>query len=141
MLQVICTHLGLNAQERRRQTDALLGSGWLDAAESDGPVVLLGDLNASPRSAVCRALDARLRDAQRQVKDWQPRNTWFARRPTLRIDHIYVSPGILIETIDVPQTLDARLASDHLPLLAALRLPATETRNEDRAVHRAAMPV
>ena len=123
--QILNTHLGLRAGERVQQIDHLIGDAWLGAALRAGPVVLLGDLNATEGSYVCRRLGERLTDVQRAVPGWRPRNTWFGYRPTLRLDHIYVSRDIHVEQVAVIESTLARQASDHLPLVAALCLRET----------------
>lgn len=122
--QIINTHLGLRARERAAQIDHLLGDHWLEAALRAGPVVLLGDLNAGEGSYVCRRLGARLTDVQRAIPGWRPRNTWFGQRPTRRLDHIYVSRDVEVSEVAVIESSLARRASDHLPLVATLRLRA-----------------
>jgi endonuclease/exonuclease/phosphatase family metal-dependent hydrolase len=41
----------------------------------------------------------------------------------MRIDHIFISPGLEVSGIEVPHSELARVASDHLPLIAEIRLP------------------
>jgi endonuclease/exonuclease/phosphatase family metal-dependent hydrolase len=122
---VLNTHLGLLPRERRVQAEALLGPGWLGHPDCRGPVVLCGDFNALPSSAVCRRLRTRLHDAQIELEGHRPRRTFSGRFPTARIDHVFVDPAIEVLDIEVPDTELARVASDHLPLIAELRLPAS----------------
>ena len=122
-VQIINTHLGLRPWERRLQIEALLSSDWLGHPACKSPVVLCGDFNATPDSYVCRRLQGRLRDGQRALNGRAPRNTWFSLYPMLRIDHIYVDPTIQVKDFAVPTTRIARIASDHLPLMADLQLP------------------
>ncbi|MEQ8663301.1 MAG: endonuclease/exonuclease/phosphatase family protein, partial [Gammaproteobacteria bacterium] len=121
-LQIINTHLSLNAGERRLQVDALDGD-VLEPASARGPLVLLGDLNATPRAYAYRALGRRLCDVERLGGPDRVRATWFARQPIMRLDHIFVSPTLRVVDVDVLHTADTRLASDHLPLLAEIALP------------------
>jgi endonuclease/exonuclease/phosphatase family metal-dependent hydrolase len=122
-VQVINTHLGLYPRERMAQVEALLGSDWLAHDECRGPVVFCGDLNAPPSSPVCRRIGNRLRDVQAVAKDHRPGNTFSSRFPTLRIDHLFISPDVEVTGIEIPGSELARIASDHLPLLAELRIP------------------
>lgn len=119
-VQVINTHLGLNARERSRQVDALLGSEWLSHAQCQGPVILCGDFNAVPSSVVYRQLAARLKDAQTQVPGLKPRGTFFSRFPKMRLDHIFTSEDLAVATITATDSKLARTASDHLPLVAEI---------------------
>lgn len=61
--QVLNTHFGLGRIERRAQAGAL--SAWVAEALTDPPVVLCGDLNSRPGSAVHRLLASGLREVQR----------------------------------------------------------------------------
>jgi endonuclease/exonuclease/phosphatase family metal-dependent hydrolase len=123
-IQIINTHLGLYPRERLAQVEALLGSEWLANAQCRDPLILCGDFNALPSSPVCRQLSGRLNDVQIEARQQRPKSTFSSRFPTLRIDHIYISPGIGVTGIEVPDWELARVASDHLPLIAELRLDA-----------------
>lgn len=118
---VMNTHLGLSPRERRVQAEALLGADWLGHPDCRGPVVLCGDFNALPSSRVCRQLRTHLHDAQIELKQHRPRRTFSGRFPAARIDYIFTEPAIEVLDIEVPDTELARVASDHLPLIAELR--------------------
>ncbi|MGQ0657111.1 MAG: endonuclease/exonuclease/phosphatase family protein [Chromatiales bacterium] len=122
-LQVINTHLGLRRTERVAQMRELLDAGWLADPACQPPLVLCGDFNGGPLSTVYRLLSADLRDAQKGAKPGRPKNTWFSGYPTRRIDHIFVDPGIEVVGVEVPSTRLVRIASDHLPVIAEIRLP------------------
>jgi endonuclease/exonuclease/phosphatase family metal-dependent hydrolase len=123
-LQVINTHLGLVPQEQKTQVAALLGENWLGCPACRDPTVLLGDFNATRRYAAYKALARRLRDVQR-APDGGKRpgrvvRTFPSRLPVLRIDHVFISPGIEVASVFAPDTALARVASDHLPLVVDL---------------------
>lgn len=120
-IQVLNTHLGLSRRERMTQVEALVGGEWLGHRQCHDPVVFCGDLNALPSSPVCSRLKERLTDAQELAAAHRPRNTFSSRMPGLRIDHVFVSAGMEVSDIEVPDSELARVASDHLPLLAELR--------------------
>jgi endonuclease/exonuclease/phosphatase family metal-dependent hydrolase len=40
----------------------------------------------------------------------------------MRIDHIFISPGLEVTGIEIPGSELARIASDHLPLVAEIRI-------------------
>ncbi len=121
-LQVFNTHLGLRGRERMTQINTLLGAAWLGHPRGRGnPQVLIGDFNAIPSSATYKAAARRLTDVQSAL----PRRsgpTFPSRYPLLRIDHIFVSPGIIPVKTEVISTPLARRASDHLPVLATVEL-------------------
>lgn len=129
-VQVINTHLGLAPRERAAQVDALLGSDWLAHEACREPVILCGDLNASPSAPVCRRLGGVLRDVQTAVPRHTPQSTFPSRFPGMRIDHIFISPGLEVSNIEIPGSELARVASDHLPLVAELRIAGVEARDQ-----------
>jgi len=121
-LQVFVTHLGLLGGERVRQTEALVGPGWLGAEMPErSRIVFAGDLNAVSRSASYRLLARRLRDAQVEAGG-RPGATFPSRLPLLRIDHIFVGEGVRVHQTFVHDSPLARRASDHLPLCADIEI-------------------
>jgi endonuclease/exonuclease/phosphatase family metal-dependent hydrolase len=127
-LHVINTHLGLSAAERRLQAEALLGEQWLGRPGCDEPRILCGDLNALPWSRAYRRLTEHLVDVQAALSGHRPARTFFGRLPAMRIDHILVDPAITPIDVEVATSQLARVASDHLPLVAELRLPPRRAR-------------
>jgi endonuclease/exonuclease/phosphatase family metal-dependent hydrolase len=124
-LQVINTHLGLVPREQLLQARALVGHEWLGHPDQRNPCVLLGDLNAGIRSAVCRTLLHRLQDARATAGRGRPRTATFpSRMPFGHIDHVLVSEGIRVRRVHVPTDGLARQASDHLPLVVDFDLAA-----------------
>lgn len=124
-LHLINTHFGLGKDERRHQTEALLGADWLGAIPDDEPVILCGDFNSGPRSAVIQQVQTRLRDVQRSVPGHKARATFTSVRPLVRIDHVFVSRHFTVDRVELPDTPTATMASDHLPVCVELSLPAT----------------
>lgn len=125
-LHVVNTHLGLRRGERMRQAAILLGPGWLGSPQG-GRTVLMGDLNAGPRSAAYRMLARTMADVQVEAGG-KPAPTFPSRFPMLRLDHILVGDGIGVVSAEVPSDILIRGASDHLPLLATLDIaPQTAT--------------
>lgn len=117
-LHLMNTHLSVRSRERRVQVQALLGAEWVVQAGDALPLIVCGDLNASPYSSVYRRLSRGLVDAQ--CGSSRRRATWPSRWPFWCIDHIFVSPSLRAESCDVLGDGLARSASDHLPLLAEL---------------------
>jgi endonuclease/exonuclease/phosphatase family metal-dependent hydrolase len=118
------THFGLRREERLRQANELLGPNWLGRINADEPVILCGDLNAGPKSPVCRSLTRSLVDAQTRVPNFRPRATFISTMPVRRLDHIFVSSHFTIRGVSQPRTPTAAVASDHLPVCAELSLTA-----------------
>lgn len=114
-VRVMVTHFGLRANERRRQVDELAVVIASNPADAD---VLMGDFNEwRPGSYTVRAL-------KRQFGAVLRRRSWPARRPLLRLDGICVSPPGTELSGTVLRSAAARQASDHLPVICDLRLPA-----------------
>jgi endonuclease/exonuclease/phosphatase family metal-dependent hydrolase len=111
-VQVIATHLGLRPAERRAQIKMLLPVVHKSQADVK---ILLGDFNewlgwARP-----------LRWLRREYGSMISHVTFPAHRPLLALDRIWVRPAKFLEDIWVHRSPLARVASDHLPLLANLR--------------------
>lgn len=124
--QVINTHFGLRRRERQAQAVALLGGDWVERCRP--PHAVVGDLISLPRGSVYRSFAARLRDAHLAGAQGRPAPTLPSRRPMLRIDHIFVSDDIEVTSAEVARSSLTSAASDHLPLIARLRIPAEEDK-------------
>jgi endonuclease/exonuclease/phosphatase family metal-dependent hydrolase len=85
------------------------------ADRTDQPIILAGDLNASPDSRVMAAF----------AKNWkltneQPIATFPAAQPEKQIDYILVRPASRWKVLET-RVLDEAIASDHRPVLAVVR--------------------
>jgi len=112
-LRVVATHLGLWPYERRRQVRQLLGA--LGDGD-DSPTVLMGDLNE------WFLWGRPLRWLHVQFGRTPALPTYPSRRPVLALDRLWVRPRGLLQGLAVHASLLARVASDHLPLVAKLAL-------------------
>jgi len=114
-LRLIAAHLGLLRHSRTQQVEAILAAAEVD----DGrPVLLLGDLNEwrlGERSAL-RALEPAFGPLQASVASF-PSNF-----PIWSLDRILANPHDMIAHIEVHSSTLARIASDHLPVKAAVNL-------------------
>lgn len=117
-VQVINTHLGLSRNERVKQIEALLGPTWLTHPDCASPRILCGDFNSLPSSKVYRRTCQTMTDTQNVVFGHRPKATFPSRWPLLRLDYIFTSPELTCTHVKVVDTPLARLASDHLPLVA-----------------------
>jgi endonuclease/exonuclease/phosphatase family metal-dependent hydrolase len=108
-INVLSTHLGLGRGERRQQGRRIEALAEAD----DRPTVVMGDFNElSGAGAIGRLLARRFLPAGRHA-------TWPSRRPLFALDRIWFEPTLSLVRADVH--LDARRASDHLPLWADLQ--------------------
>jgi endonuclease/exonuclease/phosphatase family metal-dependent hydrolase len=108
-LRVIATHLGLRPAERRRQIRLLL-----KIVEKDNrfPTVLLGDVNE------WFLWGRPLRWMHRHFKPTPSPATFPSGRPLFALDRIWVDPRRALQSIAVHASAIARVASDHLPIVA-----------------------
>ena len=123
LLQVVNTHLGLTPPERSSQVKVLCGPEWLQHPACRHPVVLCGDFNALPSSTVHKRLKEALSDQQASLGFGHTEWTFPSHLPLVRFDHLFVSPDLSVDGVQIPQTKLTRVASDHLPLLVKLRVP------------------
>jgi endonuclease/exonuclease/phosphatase family metal-dependent hydrolase len=121
-LHVINTHLGLVPREQRVQALAIAGPDWRGAAPAGAPLVILGDMNATPRNAAYQAFAAHLTESRRAARHARRAPTFPSTFPVLPIDHVFVSGAVGVETVRTPLDPLSRLASDHLPLVVDLSL-------------------
>ncbi len=121
-IQILNTHLGLLSAERLAQIKALLGPEWLGGCPLGTPLILCGDFNAGPSSPVFRRISEGLREVQSGTGRQRPKNTFASRLPMTRIDHIFISKKLTVAGTEVPRSELTMVASDHLPLIAELRL-------------------
>ncbi|MFE2510572.1 endonuclease/exonuclease/phosphatase family protein [Streptomyces naganishii] len=127
-LGVVSCHLSLDRDERYDQSgmllDRLAGMGVEHAIAG-------GDLNERPDGPAFARIAAGLRDC-RAVAPWGAEYTWTPGDPHQRIDAVFATPGIEVLGCGVPvghpgvHESDLRAATDHFPVLAALRVPAAQ---------------
>jgi endonuclease/exonuclease/phosphatase family metal-dependent hydrolase len=126
-LGVLSCHLSLQKDERYEQAgvllDRLAGMG-VDHA------VAGGDLNDRPTGRTFTRLATDLQDCW-AVSPTGGEHTWTRAEPHQRIDAIFATKGIEVRGCGVPLDLpgitetDLRAATDHLPVLATLGIPAS----------------
>lgn len=111
-VRVINTHLGLTASERRHQIQRLLDI----LCNSHETAIVLGDINEwipfSPRLRALRACLGSSPDLR----------TFPSRLPVLALDRIWVRPQNSLRSVRVHRSRLARIASDHLPVVADIAL-------------------
>lgn len=111
---------GTQLQNRsRRERLAQVAAIRARVAEAREPVVLVGDLNALPDSAELAALTEDLADAWARAGRGDG-FTYDAATPHGRIDYVLTSPDVEARGAEVVATD----ASDHLPVVADLAVPA-----------------
>jgi len=107
-LRIIATHLGLRPAERRAQIRRLLQAFDTDRM----PVILLGDVNE------WFVWGRPLRWLVSHFETVPAPRTFPSGWPLFALDRIWISPRHRLMHVDVHATPLARVASDHLPLIA-----------------------
>jgi endonuclease/exonuclease/phosphatase family metal-dependent hydrolase len=129
---VLSCHLSLQKDERYDQSGMLLDRL---AAMGVEHAIAGGDLNERPGGRTFTRLAEGLQDCW-ATAPWGGEHTWTRTAPHRRIDAIFATKGIEVLCCGVPlgrpevTEADLLAATDHLPVLAALRIPADETLRE-----------
>jgi len=119
-LDVVSTHLALADRTRRRQVKSLLDHPRL----TETPTLLMGDMNAWRQCQATRDLDEALQSEHNNC-EWPA--SFPAASPVLALDRIYARGLHLIE-IEAHDSRAARRASDHLPVVARVKLAVRRVR-------------
>jgi endonuclease/exonuclease/phosphatase family metal-dependent hydrolase len=118
-LHVYNVHLGTAILERRHQAERL--ASIVSDRHVVGPKLVVGDFNEWMKGLATTLLSARLRSVN--LKDFLPRRrTYPGLFPLLHLDHIYYAGRVEVVDIELPRTRLALVASDHLPLVADVRV-------------------
>lgn len=128
-LRVIATHLGLWPAERRRQIRLLLE---IIRKDNRFPTVLLGDVNE------WFLWGRPLRWMHRYFKSTPAPATFPSGRPLFALDRIWVDPRRAVQWVTAHTSDIARVASDHLPIVAGIEFEnAVDTLNPHWQEHAA----
>jgi endonuclease/exonuclease/phosphatase family metal-dependent hydrolase len=111
-LTFVSTHLDHERDDLRRKQAAKLDELF---GTVKGPVVLAGDLNATPESKPLAILSRNWKSAN----TGQPLLTIPVQKPTRQIDYVLYRPSDKFRVIEA-RVLDESIASDHRPLLVVL---------------------
>jgi endonuclease/exonuclease/phosphatase family metal-dependent hydrolase len=114
-VHVFNCHFGLAFHERRAQIELL--HAFLRATDCEGPRLLVGDFNEWHRGPVTRGLRREFSSPMRRLRRTHP-----AVFPLFRLDRIYWDVELQGEQFHVHRSRLARVASDHLPVVARVRV-------------------
>ncbi|HLC40453.1 MAG TPA: endonuclease/exonuclease/phosphatase family protein [Methylomirabilota bacterium] len=109
-------HFGLRPRERRGQLNLLADFIGI-SAKLRGPRVLLGDFNEWHPGPITRTLRREFVSPMRRVRRTHP-----AVFPLFALDRIYWDTELEGEKLLVHRSRLARMASDHLPVVARVRI-------------------
>jgi endonuclease/exonuclease/phosphatase family metal-dependent hydrolase len=112
-------HLGTSLLERRHQAARL--ANLVHDRRVLGPKIVLGDFNEWARGLATDVLGQRLQSVDLRTH-LRRRRTYPGFFPILHLDHIYFEGQVEVLRVALPKDRMAKMASDHLPLVADLRI-------------------
>lgn len=115
-LHILNTHLGTSYFERRHQVRSLFALRQLDHG-IEGPRVLVGDFNEWTRGLATRMINEKFESLDVRLHLRKVRS-YPGVLPLVHLDHIYFEKPLHIERAELISTRQAKIASDHLPLVA-----------------------
>jgi len=107
-ITVLASHFGLNPGEQKNAVKTVL------AAAPESRCILMGDFNLRPESPILGEIRSRMKDAAECFSE--PQLSFPSDAPTCKIDYIFVSPDLKVESAEIP----AIVASDHRPHIATV---------------------
>jgi endonuclease/exonuclease/phosphatase family metal-dependent hydrolase len=118
-LHVYNVHLGTAILERRYQAERL--ATLVAEKPAGGAKILLGDFNEWMRGLTTRLLSSKLKSVDLTTYLTR-RRTYPGFFPILHLDHIYYAGKLDIVHVELARTRLSLVASDHLPLIADIRV-------------------
>jgi endonuclease/exonuclease/phosphatase family metal-dependent hydrolase len=119
LLHIYNVHLGTAVLERRYQAPRL--AAYVHDRRVTGPKIILGDFNEWMRGLATRTLSSLFESIDIQAH-LRRRRTYPGFFPVLHLDHIYYEGQVEVRGLELVRTRRALVASDHLPLVADLRV-------------------
>jgi endonuclease/exonuclease/phosphatase family metal-dependent hydrolase len=118
-LHLYNVHLGTAFLERRYQAERL--SAIVHDRRIGQPKIVLGDFNEWLRGLATAMLSERLNSIDLRTH-LRRRRTYPGVFPLLHLDHIYYEGTVEVTKVELPRTRRSLIASDHLPLVAELKV-------------------
>jgi endonuclease/exonuclease/phosphatase family metal-dependent hydrolase len=121
LVHIFNVHLGTAHRERRTQAIRFMDLDLLRAVDISGPRIVLGDFNDWTHGLVTRTLSAEFHFSD-LAEHLPPARNYPAILPLLHLDHIYCDHQLKVEAARFQRNGLSVIASDHLPLVADLRI-------------------
>jgi endonuclease/exonuclease/phosphatase family metal-dependent hydrolase len=118
-LHVYNVHLGTAILERRHQAQRL--ASVVADRHIGGAKIVLGDFNEWMRGLTTKLLSSRLKSVD-LASHLKRRRTYPGLFPILHLDHIYYAGHVEVVRVRLARTRLSLVASDHLPLVADVRI-------------------
>lgn len=119
-LHIYNAHFGTSLLERRHQATRL--ATLVHDKRVTGPKIILGDFNEWARHLGATDILAQRLQSVDLRKHLSRRRTYPGFFPVLHLDHIYFEGNVDVLRVSMPRDRMAKMASDHLPLVADLRI-------------------
>jgi endonuclease/exonuclease/phosphatase family metal-dependent hydrolase len=119
VLHLYNVHLGTALLERRHQAARL--AALVHDKRVTGPKIVLGDFNEWARGLATDILAERLHSIDLR-QHLRRKRTYPGFFPILHLDHIYYEGRVEVLKVALPRDRLTLVASDHLPLVADLRI-------------------
>lgn len=114
-VRCVATHLGLTARIRRAQIQKIANALHLEP--DDPPTIIAGDFNEWRKSDIHMELFGE------DYKMIDPQPSFHSALPFVALDRIVISKDIEFLKSHVHRSKKSKIASDHLPIWADLKLP------------------
>ncbi|MBS1270855.1 MAG: hypothetical protein MAG794_01823 [Gammaproteobacteria bacterium] len=124
-LEIFNLHLGLGARERQRQAGMLARSREIVTLEAGTPCLLGGDFNdwrSLLRAFFVEGLGYHCATDRETDSGAHPIRTYPSFSPRGALDRIYYRGGLRLISVNRCRHQIARIASDHLPVMAVFEL-------------------
>ena len=109
-LTVMASHFGLNLDERENAVATAV------ANIADRRCVLMGDFNMTPDNDLLDPIRERMYDTAEKFTE--PKLSFPADAPTMKLDYIFATKDMVVKSADIP----AIVASDHRPYVATFEI-------------------
>ena len=121
LLHVFNVHLGTSFFERRYQGRKLISTDVLKSAELKHPAIVVGDFNEWTRGLASRLMSTHFNSVEARLH-LKRRKTYPGVLPLLNLDHFYFDDRLELVSAELVRTPLAKVASDHLPIVAEFRI-------------------
>ena len=116
-LHVFNVHLGTSYFERPHQARLLLGDALSSKESRTGPRVVVGDFNEWTRGIASQLMHKQFASVDSRLR----KRSFPGILPLFELDHFYFDWHLKLDQFRVVRTPLAKIASDHLPLVADFR--------------------
>ncbi|HMK44041.1 MAG TPA: endonuclease/exonuclease/phosphatase family protein [Dissulfurispiraceae bacterium] len=122
-VQLHNVHFGTSKNERVRQAKKLIE--FVLFPQTRRPKIILGDFNEWMKGPATELLSGQLKSLD-LIPHLKWRRTYPGIFPMLHLDHLYYTGHIEIRSFQVSRRWPALIASDHLPMVADIRVMVKE---------------